>query len=148
LCLRTAVIPGLSSAFSVPATLKIPLTSRGISESFWVVTGTTKDGVISGDVALAAKSTATVVILMGLKKIHNIMEAFKQEGKHHLPVAVIQNGSQPSQREVMGIVSTIERLVEEQLIGSPAIIVVGEVVRQAQSLTQVVAAVQPFESTS
>jgi uroporphyrin-III C-methyltransferase len=139
--LRTAVIPGLSSAFSVPATLKIPLTSRGVSESFWVVTGATKDGVISGDVALAAKSTATVVILMGLKKIREIMEAFQYEGKGDLPVAVIQ-------RHVVGTVSTIERLVAEQLIGSPAIIVLGEVVRQAQALNHVIAAVQPIASTS
>src|SRR6188768_341544 len=68
------VVPGVSSALAVPASIKIPVTARGISESFWVITGTTKSGEISGDIALAAQSSATVVILMGLNKIHDIMD--------------------------------------------------------------------------
>ena len=51
-------------ALAVPAAVSIPLTSRGVSESFWVVTGTTMTGALSADVALAAQSTATVVILV------------------------------------------------------------------------------------
>jgi uroporphyrin-III C-methyltransferase len=50
----TCVVPGISSALAVPASLNIPVTARGISESFWVVTGTTKSGDISRDIALAA----------------------------------------------------------------------------------------------
>ena len=45
---HTSVVPGISSALAVPASLNIPVTARGISESFWVVTGTTKAGEISG----------------------------------------------------------------------------------------------------
>jgi len=89
----TAVVPGISSAIAVPASANIPVTARGISESFWVVTGTTKSGTISADVALAAQSTATVVILMGLKKIREIMQLFESKGKGETPVAVIQNGT-------------------------------------------------------
>jgi uroporphyrin-III C-methyltransferase len=123
------VVPGISSSLAVPAAANIPVTARGISESFWVVTGTTKEGTISGDVALAAKSTATVVILMGLKKLGGIISLFESEGKGNTPVAIIQNGTLPNEKRVFGTVSTIQSLAEQQEMGPPAIIVIGEVVR-------------------
>lgn len=128
----TRVVPGISSALSVPAAASIPLTSRGVSESFWVVTGTTMTGALSQDVALAAQSSATVIILMGLKKLPEIMRLFQGYGKGETPVAVIQNGTLPSQREVAGTVSTIADLVMEEDLGSPGIIIVGDVVRFAE----------------
>ena len=64
--IETAFVPGISSSLAVPAYQNIPLTKRGSSESFWIITGTTKDHKISSDVALAAKSNATVVVLMGM----------------------------------------------------------------------------------
>lgn len=127
----TRVIPGISSALAVPAALSIPLTSRGVSESFWVVTGTTMTGGLSSDVALAAKSTATVIILMGLKKLSEIMATFQSHGKADMPVAVIQNGTLPSQKQVVGTVSTIVNMVKEEDLGSPGIIIAGDVVRFA-----------------
>src|SRR5690606_28567985 len=66
------VIPGVSSSISVPALQGIPLTHRGTSESFWVVTGTTSTGEISPDLYAAAKSKATVVVLMGIRRITEI----------------------------------------------------------------------------
>jgi len=136
--LQTAVVPGLSSALAVPASINIPVTSRGISESFWVVTGTTKAGEISTDIALAAQSSATVVILMGLNKITEIMQQFQSHGKHDTPVAVIQNGTLPDQKNIIGKVSNIASQVEAINIGSPAIIVIGEVVSYARVLDHVV----------
>jgi uroporphyrin-III C-methyltransferase len=132
------VVPGISSALAVPASLNIPVTSRGISESFWVVTGTTKSGEISRDIALAAQSSATVVILMGLNKIQDIMEQFHLNGKHDTPVAVIQNGTLPDQKNIIGRVSTIVGLASQAHVGSPAIIIVGEVVNYAKALSEVV----------
>jgi uroporphyrin-III C-methyltransferase len=134
---QTAVVPGVSSAIAVPASFNIPVTARGVSESFWVVTGTTKSGEISGDVALAAQSTATVVILMGLKKIRDIMGLFEANGKGETPVAVIQNGTLPNQKNVVGTVATISGLTTLEHVGPPAIIVVGEVVRYASQLNEV-----------
>lgn len=134
----TSVVPGISSALAVPAAISIPLTSRGVSESFWVVTGTTMTGGLSSDVALAAQSTATVIILMGLKKLPEIMALFESFGKSQTPVAVIQNGTLPTQKEVVGTVSTIVNLVREEDLGSPGIIIAGDVVRFAaigQALT-------------
>jgi uroporphyrin-III C-methyltransferase len=131
---RTTVVPGVTSAIAVPASLNIPVTARGISESFWVVTGTTKTGDISGDVSLAAQSKATVVILMGLSRIKEIMNLFASHGKSNTPVAVIQNGTLPTQKNVVGTVSTISGLVTIEQLGPPAIIVVGEVVSYANAL--------------
>ena len=59
--IETAVVPGLSSSYAVPAAAGVPLTTRGLSESFWVVTGTTKAGKLATDLRLAAQSSATVV---------------------------------------------------------------------------------------
>jgi uroporphyrin-III C-methyltransferase len=127
----TRVVPGISSALAVPAALSIPLTSRGVSESFWVVTGTTLSGALSGDVALAAQSTATVIILMGLKKLAEITAVFQGVGKGDLPVAVIQNGTLSTQKHVVGTVNSITTLVNEEELGSPGIIIAGDVVRFA-----------------
>ena len=126
--IETAVVPGISSAVAVPEAFNIPLTSRGVSESFWVITGATTQGHISSDLKLAAQSTATVVILMGMNNLGDITQLFKNVGKSHMPVAVIQNGTRPNQRMVVGTVETIEVLVKEQHFGSPAIIVIGNVV--------------------
>jgi uroporphyrin-III C-methyltransferase len=82
-------------------------------------------------VALAAQSTATVIILMGLRKLGEIMHLFRSYGKSDLPVAVIQNGTLPTQRHVVGTVSTIVELVKEEDLGSPGIIIAGDVVRYA-----------------
>jgi uroporphyrin-III C-methyltransferase len=129
--IETEVVPGISSALAVPASINIPLTARKTSESFWVVTGTTKSGETSSDIALAAKSTATVVVLMGLNKIREIMSLFLQYQKGNVPVAVIQNGTMVNEKSVIGTVATIADLVEQEKITSPAIIVVGEVVKYA-----------------
>ncbi|MVM34525.1 uroporphyrinogen-III C-methyltransferase [Spirosoma sp. HMF4905] len=126
------VVPGLSSSYAVPASAGIPLTTRGISESFWVVTGTTKAGQLSADLQLAAQSTATVVILMGMHKLPEIMAVFAECGKTDTPVAIIQNGTLIDQQLVIGNVGTINEKVAESGISNPAIIVIGEVAALTQ----------------
>lgn len=122
------VIPGISSSIGVPGMQHIPVTHRGLSESFWVVTGTTASHEISSDLYQAAKTNATVVVLMGIHKLAEIAEVFKAEGKHKLPVAVIQSGSTKDEKVAVGIVDTIVEIVEEKKITSPALIIFGEVV--------------------
>ena len=122
------VVPGISSSISVPELQGVPLTRRGINESFWVITGTTSSGEISKDIALAAQSSATVVILMGMRKLEEISQLFITQGKGRTPVMIIQNGSLPTEQMVHGTVSTISKLVQEEGLGAPAIIVIGEVV--------------------
>jgi uroporphyrin-III C-methyltransferase len=126
--IRAEVIPGISSSIGVPGMQHIPVTHRGLSESFWVVTGTTSSHQISPDLYQAAKTNATVVVLMGIHKLAEIVEIFKSEGKSKLPVAVIQSGSTKDEKVAIGIVDTIVEIVEEKKITSPALIIFGDVV--------------------
>ncbi|RQO75056.1 uroporphyrinogen-III C-methyltransferase [Pedobacter sp. KBW06] len=123
-----SVVPGLSSSISVPGLQQIPVTHRGLSESFWVVTGTTTSGKISNDLYEAARSKATVVVLMGLGKLKEIVKLFQNEGKGQLPVAAIQSGSTENEKLAIGIVDTIVEVVEEKGIEAPALLIFGEVV--------------------
>ncbi len=125
--IQTEVIPGISSSYSVPAMAGIPVTSRGTSESFWVVTGTTKNHELSADVALAAQSTATVIILMGMHKLDEIVKIYIDLEKQEIPITIIQNGTRPNQKIVSGRVSNISEIVRNSEISSPAIIVIGNV---------------------
>lgn len=122
------VIPGISSSIGVPGLQQIPVTHRGMSESFWVITGTTSDGQLSGDIYEAANSKATVVILMGLKKLPQIVSIFEAAGKANLPAAVVQNGSSVDEKLVVGKVDTIVQLVKKEKIEAPALLIFGEVV--------------------
>ena len=135
--LEVAMVPGISSCIAVPASQHIPVTKRGASESFWVITGTTKEHRLSDDVALAARSTATVVILMGMSKLSEITQLFKLEGKSETPVAIIQNGTWDNEKMAVGTVATIELQVETQQLKNPAIIIIGEVVRHREQLKEV-----------
>ena len=133
--IEVAVVPGISSAAAVPAYQGIPLTKRNASESFWVITGTTKSHQISGDIALAAQSTATIVILMGMGKLSEIVQIFSNEGKSETAVAIIQNGTRVSEKVGIGTIATIETIVEEKQLSNPAIIIIGEVVNQRVDLS-------------
>ncbi|WP_420321686.1 uroporphyrinogen-III C-methyltransferase [Flagellimonas sp.] len=135
--LDVEVVPGISSSVAVPASQNIPVTKRGETESFWVITGTTKEHKLSADVALAAKSNATVLILMGMSKLNEITELFIQEGKSDLPVAIIQNGTTADEKIGIGTVSTIVNQAKEQQLSNPAIIVIGEVVNHRQKILEI-----------
>ena len=135
--LETAVVSGITSAISVPASVGIPLTQRGTSESFWVITGTTTQKKLSDDVRLAAQSSATVVILMGMSKLAEIVEIFSHFGKKEMPVGVIQNGTTVNEKSGFGTITTIEKVVSEKGLTAPAIIVIGEVVQERNQLQAV-----------
>ncbi len=128
--IETEVISGISSAIAVPASQGISLTRRGVSESFWVITGTTSERKLSKDVYLAAQSTATVVILMGMGNLKEIVKIFKKFGKANTPTAIIQNGTTKNEKIGMGTINSILEVVKKQNLSSPAIIVIGEVVKE------------------
>lgn len=127
--IATEVIPGLSSAVCLPGLQEIPLTRRGYSEGFWVVTATTHSGDLSQEIyqAVGLRRT-TVVILMGFQKLAAIAALYKREGRGGEPVAVIQQGSLPEEKLVLGRMDSIIRQVQEAGLGTPAIIIVGRVV--------------------
>jgi len=124
---ETEAISGISSV-NLPGLYDIPLTRRGVNESYWVVTATTKSGGVSNDIDLVAQSSATGVFLMGLRKLNVIVEAYKANGRQDLPVAIISKGSLPEAKVVKATIGTIEEEVRRNEVGTPAIIVAGEVV--------------------
>ncbi len=126
--IETVIVPGISSCISVPELQRVPVTRRGVNESFWVLTATTKNGCLSKDLRIAAQSNATAVILMGIRKIAQIAEIFARQGKGNTPVLVVQNGSLPSERKLLGTVNDIAKKVVNEGIGAPGIIIIGEVV--------------------
>ena len=104
------------------------MTYGNLSESFWVLSGTNAKGEVSPDLVGAAKSNATVVVLMGIEHIREIAAIFIEEGKERLPVAVIENGSSKEENIIVGVVDTIAELIEDHKISSPALLVFGNVV--------------------
>ncbi len=124
-----SVVPGISSATSLTALQQVPLTQRGLSQGFWVLTATTEAQELNQDLQLATQSSATLVILMGVRKLLEITQMLQDLGKESLPVAIIQNGSRPDEKSVLGRVSDIYRRAQDQKVSSPAIIVIGEVLQ-------------------
>ncbi|WP_298488814.1 uroporphyrinogen-III C-methyltransferase [uncultured Maribacter sp.] len=136
--INVAMVPGISSSVAVPASQNIPVTKRGSAESFWVITGTTKEHKLSSDVALAAKSNATVIVLMGMSKLAEIVTLFKKEEKANLPIAIIQNGTRTNEQVAVATIETIVAQVEEKGLTNPAIIIIGEVVKHRATLQEAI----------
>jgi len=124
----TQVIPGISSALAGPSSAGISLTRRGVNESFWVVTGTLSSGEISNDIALAAQSSASVIVLMGMSHLEKIAALFTRFRSDHEPIAVIQEATLPQQKIITGTVSDIFHRAKEAGVSSPAVIIIGNVV--------------------
>jgi len=135
--ISTSVIPGITSSIAVPAGQGIPVTKRGVSESFWVITGTTSSGQLSSDLRLAVQSTATVVVLMGTKKLAEIVALYRQYGKSSVSIALVQNGTTAQEKVVAGTIDDIEQKVLASGIGAPAVMVIGEVVKESPQLMEI-----------
>lgn len=127
------VIPGITSAVAVPEVCGIPVTHRGTSRSFHVITGHKRADIHRSDEGglddydYIRNQEGTSVFLMGLNRLPQIMERLVQTGaEENTPVAVISKGTMPGQRIVRGDIQTIADKVNEAKLESPAIIVVGE----------------------
>ncbi len=119
------VIPGISSVTSLASIQKVPLTRRNISESFWVLTGTTKDHQLSADIQQAVQTNATLVILMGTRKLVQISQLLINAHKSDLPMMIIENGSRVDEKVHIG---TAKEFINGASISGPGIIIIGEVV--------------------
>lgn len=123
------VVPGITSAVAVPECAGIPVTHRGVSRSFHVITGHTDRSVGSPDYDYAnlAKLEGTLVFLMGLSNLEELADRLLQAGKEKdTPSAVISNGTTAGQQVVRGTLANISQKVREAQIPSPAVIVIGE----------------------
>lgn len=131
------VVPGISSSISVPALAGIPVTHRGASNGFYVLTAVLSDGSLNPEIKQAAQTNATIVILMGLNKLAEIATIFSDSGKKTESVAVISNGSLPNQRTVIGTIGNIASRAAHEGIPAPAVIVIGEVVKQSDVVSSI-----------
>ncbi|WP_318345481.1 uroporphyrinogen-III C-methyltransferase [Flagellimonas baculiformis] len=131
--LAVDVVPGITSAISVPASQGIPVTKRGVSSSFWVLTATTQDHDFSEDLDLVAQSSATLVILMGIRKFKDIVDRIGIYRNKMTPIAVIQNGTLPSEKCITGTLNDVDSMFETVSISEPGIIIIGDVVAEHPS---------------
>ena len=118
------VVPGVTSAISVPAAAGIPVTHRGLAKGFSVVTGHEELSEVP------ARPDHTVILLMGVAKLRESAAALAESGMPlDTPVGIVENGYMPEQRVTIGTLATIADQAEATGVANPAVIVIGDVVR-------------------
>jgi len=131
------IVPGITSAISVPGLAGIPVTHRDLASTVTLVTGhegAHKEKEII-DWSRLASLDGTIVLLMGMSNLRRNMTFLVEGGRDpSTPVAVIEKGATPDQRTVTGTLEDIADVCEGEGIGSPAIIVVGDVVSLRERL--------------
>ena len=123
------VVPGVTSAVAAPAYAGIPLTRRGTASSFTVVTGseTLDNDAVAWDVL--AQAGGTLVVLMGWDSLATIATTLTREGRRaDTPVALVQWGTEPYQKTVVGTLSDVAEKAAEAGLAPPVVAVIGEVV--------------------
>ncbi|GAB3880851.1 uroporphyrinogen-III C-methyltransferase [Terrabacter terrigena] len=140
--LHVTVVPGVSSAVGVPGAAGIPVTHRGVSHVFTVVSGHVP--LEPHQAASLATLGGTVVFLMGMHNLVPITTALVRAGlSPDTPAAVVERGFTPDQRSVVGTVGSLADLAARAGAAAPAVIVVGEVVRQSEVWARRAGAVHP-----
>ena len=132
------VVPGITSAISVPAYAGIPVSHRGIATSFHIITGHEKaesNGELSLDFETLAKCPGTLIFLMGIANIDFIARRLMECGKDpKTPLAFIEKGTTPYQRTVMATLETAGETIARENVTAPAITIMGGVVELGKTL--------------
>jgi uroporphyrin-III C-methyltransferase/precorrin-2 dehydrogenase/sirohydrochlorin ferrochelatase len=133
--IRFEVVPGVTAAAGCAAYAGIPLTHRNHAQMLTFVTGHCKGETDKVDWAMLARPGQTAVFYMGLGHLDNILERLREHGltPSHA-AAVIEQGTQSSQRVVTGTLTDLGQKVSEAGIQSPALLIVGEVTRLHETL--------------
>jgi uroporphyrin-III C-methyltransferase len=130
---RVEIVPGVTAGIAVPALAGIPVTHRGLARGVTLVTAHTRDGGGPDWKTLAACGT-TLVIYMGMSRIAAICEALMAGGlAGATPAAVLQSGSTDAARALFAPLESLAQRTGQEGFGSPAIIVIGEVVAFART---------------
>ncbi len=123
------VVPGITAAAGVGSYAGIPLTHRNHAQACVFVTGHLKDGSMNLDWPGLARRRQTVVIYMGLSGLSYLCEKLMEHGlPPDWPAAIVQHGTQPTQRTVTGTLTTLPELAKAANLRAPTLIIVGEVV--------------------
>jgi len=126
------VINGISSGLAAPAAIGVPLTHREWSQGAIFVTGHGKTVESNPDWATLAKLNLTLVIYMGIARCGDIQAALLAGGKSpSTPVAVVQSATAAAQEQLITTLGQLPAALAASRIGSPSIIVIGDVVRCA-----------------
>jgi uroporphyrin-III C-methyltransferase/precorrin-2 dehydrogenase/sirohydrochlorin ferrochelatase len=135
--IRFEVVPGISAAAGCAAYAGIPLTHRDYAQMLTFATGHSKNEVGDApiDWASLAKPGQTAVFYMGLKGLPKILRELQAHGAPPTrAAAVIEQGTRPGQRVILGTVTTLVQQVEAAGVESPALLIVGEVTRLHEQL--------------
>lgn len=129
-------VPGITSAIAAAAYGGIPVTHRNYSSSLHIVTGRAKAGEpLSIDFDALVRTRGTLVFLMGVAALPEITAGLLGAGMDGgTPAAMVENGTLPGQRRCDATLGTLEARAREMDIQSPALIIVGEVCRLAETL--------------
>ncbi|UGQ10739.1 uroporphyrinogen-III C-methyltransferase [Yinghuangia sp. ASG 101] len=133
------VVPGITSAISVPAIAGIPVTHRGVAHEFTVVSGhvapDSPESLV--DWAALGRLRGTLVLLMAMERLGAIAETLIAHGRDAAtPVAVVQEGTMATQRTLRTTLARAAADVREEGLRPPAIVVVGEVVAVADQIAR------------
>ena len=131
------VVPGITSAISVPAYAGIPVTQRHIASSVAFITGHEASTKTKGTVEWEriAQSVDTLVVMMGIRNLGNIAERLINGGRDpKTPVAIIEKGTTKLQKTITGTLETIEVKARIEGIKPPAITIIGKVVNLREEL--------------
>ncbi|MGA9746911.1 MAG: uroporphyrinogen-III C-methyltransferase [Nocardioides sp.] len=129
------VVPGLTSALSVPAAAGIPVTHRGVAHEFTVISGHLPPGHPDSLVewSAVARMRGTVVLLMAVQNLPHIAGALLAGGRDRgTPVAIVSEGTMPGERTVLSTLGDVGEAVTREQVRPPAIVVIGDVVAVAR----------------
>ncbi len=126
------VVPGITAATGCAAVAGLPLTHRDVAQSVTFVTAHARDGEPQLDWRALATPRQTLVVYMGVAVADRLAARLIEHGlSADTPVAVIENGTLPTQRVVTGLLRDLGSLIAERGIAGPAALVIGEVARLA-----------------
>lgn len=128
------IVPGISSAIAAPAFAGVPLTQKGVASGFALVAGHETPEKPSSTTDWAAMAhVPTLVVLMGLKKLPEIVAVLLENGKtSDTPAALISCATTSEQKVILGTLATITEKANAEKVVSPAITVIGEVAQFAE----------------
>ncbi len=124
------VVPGVTAAAGCAAYAGIPLTHRDYAQACVFVTGHLRDGELDLNWPMLAQPRQTVVFYMGLKSVRHICDRLREHGMvGDMPVALVEQGTTPQQRVFCATLATLTEVIDGAGIQSPALLIVGEVVK-------------------
>ncbi|GAA3008788.1 MULTISPECIES: uroporphyrinogen-III C-methyltransferase [Streptosporangium] len=134
------VVPGITSPVAAPAAANVPVTHRGVSQEFHVISVHVPPGDERSTVDWPnlARSGGTLVLMMAVERIGVIAETLIHDGRSpETPVMVVQDGTLPTQRALYATLSTVAERVSAAGIRPPAIVIIGDVVKVGQEVEMV-----------